>query len=372
MRSHAGPGHYPGHPSRSRGCRPASRYLTLALLTFAQRLTNKINFLDPLPTSRDKNNVYELLTPIYLGVLEENLMSRHQEPVVKYLSTTTRAFLQLPGGWFVNNAGWVVGAERTLLIDTCATQKRTAHLLDAVRADTGTMPQLAVLTHAHGDHANGAGLVAAAGGTVMATFPAIETIKTGPHTYDAVFACSTWGNITPPTSIEPITGPTQLDLGGVTAEVLPVSGSAHTNGDLVVSISQEGVLFAGDLVFAGVTPLALSGSIAGWLTALDWLADIDHTQLVPGHGPVLSARSTELAEMTDYFRWLLDVVSANDFSLEHAEQQARTRWQKWLLPERHVVNLLVAAAEVTSRVVSLADTAAALIKSAGGRIPLNI
>jgi cyclase len=291
---------------------------------------------------------------------------------VQSLSASTKAFVQTPGGWFLNNAGWVTGTDRTLLVDTCATEGRSRRLLDAVRDDTSGQPVTAALTHAHGDHANGAGMVVREGGTVMATPLAAATIHAGPHTFEAVFECSTWGDITPPTISDTVTEPVELDLGGVVAQVLPVAGRAHTDGDLVVVVPRDGIVFSGDLVFAGVTPLALSGSVIGWLAALDWLAGIDHAHLVPGHGPVLPANSTEVAAMTDYLRWLLDTVSADGVDLAVAEKRALERWSHWSEGERHGVNLLVAAAEVHGTQASLPELAVRLLTSAGGRIPLDI
>jgi len=42
---------------------------------------------------------------------------------------------------------------------------------------------------------------------------------------------------------------------------------------------------AGDLVFNGGTPFALSGSVAGWLDVLTALRDLGPEVIVPGHGP---------------------------------------------------------------------------------------
>ena len=48
--------------------------------------------------------------------------------------------------------------------------------------------------------------------------------------------------------------------------------AAHTTGDLVAWLPDERVLFSGDLVFHGLTPLVFMGSVDGALRSLDWLA----------------------------------------------------------------------------------------------------
>ena len=55
-------------------------------------------------------------------------------------------------------------------------------------------------------------------------------------------------------------------------------------------VPAERVLFAGDLVFAGLTPLVFMGSLTGALAALDWLAGFEPQVVVPGHGGVARRR----------------------------------------------------------------------------------
>jgi cyclase len=66
-------------------------------------------------------------------------------------------------------------------------------------------------------------------------------------------------------------------------EVLPATG--HTAGDLMVLVEDADILFAGDLCFFGVTPLAFQGDPAAWADVLDVLPDLAST-IVPGHGPI--------------------------------------------------------------------------------------
>lgn len=294
------------------------------------------------------------------------------EPVLVPLGARTTAYVQLPGGWFLNNAGWITGTERTLLIDTCATEARSRHLLQQARATQPDVPLTAVLTHAHGDHTHGAGLVTASGGTALASTPAADDIATGPHTYPELFDCSTWGDITPPEHMDTITEATTLDLGNTTVEVLPVPTQAHTDGDLVVWHPHDGVLFTGDLVFNGVTPLAMHGSIAGWLQALDWLEGFEAAQLVPGHGPVITDADAALAPLRGYLRWLLDVTVTDTPDFDALEQHARDRWSDWLDAERHAVNLRRAHADTHHHDFDLITAAAAMLQSAGGPISLDI
>lgn len=288
------------------------------------------------------------------------------------LGATTAAYLQLPGGWFLNNAGWIAGHDQTVLVDTCATEARTVRLLDALQHHTESRPLTAVITHAHGDHANGAGHVARAGGTILASSPAATEIATGPHTHPATFQYDAWGDIAPPAAIQPVVDRQRLDLGDQVIEVIPVGRTAHTAGDLVVWAPRDGVLFAGDLLFNEVTPLALSGSVTGWLATLDWLEQFEAQHLVPGHGPLLEP-GVAIAAVRAYLQWLVEAAdSSNEPDFDNLLGQARMRWPHWPDSERHAVNLRIAYAELHGTTCELSSALAAMVAAAGGVIVLDL
>jgi cyclase len=80
-------------------------------------------------------------------------------------------------------------------------------------------------------------------------------------------------------------------------EVLPATG--HTEGDLMALVADVDVLFAGDLCFFGVTPLAFQGDPAMWANVLDAVAELADV-IVPGHGPV--GGEQEVRELQQYLR----------------------------------------------------------------------
>lgn len=299
--------------------------------------------------------------------------------VVRSLGPAVGAYLQLPGGWFRNNAGWIRGDEQTLVVDTCATEARTRQLLAMARArsvqtaspSSGT-PTSAVLTHAHGDHCNGAGLISGEGGSVLASATAAPHVEAGPQTFPSAFRCDTWGELPAPAITDTVTDPRRIELGRVEADVLPVPTTAHTDGDLVVWCPRDGVLFTGDLLFSGVTPLGLHGSVLGWLDALDWLERFDAARIVPGHGPISTDRGP-ITALRDYFRWLLDsTCGSREPDFASLQAQARKRWPHWIDAERHAANLRVAHAETRGASAAPEQLFDALLRSAGGPITLDI
>ena len=84
-----------------------------------------------------------------------------------------------------------------------------------------------------------------------------------------------------------VTGPLTLDLGGRRIE-LHLQKDAATAGDVWLYDPASATLAAGDLVTLPV-PFLDTACPQGWNEALKALAAMPFKQLVPGHGPVLSA-----------------------------------------------------------------------------------
>jgi cyclase len=70
------------------------------------------------------------------------------------------AWIQPDASCWVGNAGAIGTSDGVILIDTCATERRTCTLLRAVAWATDSAPvTCAINTHQHGDHAYGNSLL---------------------------------------------------------------------------------------------------------------------------------------------------------------------------------------------------------------------
>jgi len=306
-----------------------------------------------------------------MPVVRSNIVPlRHAGPAVV-------AYVKSPVEWFVSNSGWVQGATGVVLIDTCGTEQATLDFVRDARkySPSADLPLTVVVTHAHGEHHNGVGVALRNGGTALAAPGSVDAVKAGPQTYGDVFSCTQWGRLDPPdpAAVHPVAEPRQLDLGDSVVEVVPVPGVAHTAGDLVVYEPRSGVLFTGDLLFAGDTPMALHGSIPGWLDALDWLEETFPAArvLVPGHGPVGNPANGTLAALRCYLNWLLEVTVRAAADISALATLASRRWPEWRTPERHVGNLMRAYADQHGCALNQDSAIHAVLRAAGGRIDLD-
>jgi glyoxylase-like metal-dependent hydrolase (beta-lactamase superfamily II) len=91
----------------------------------------------------------------------------------------------------------------------------------------------------------------------------------------------------PPT--ETFDGELRLRVGGKEVVLIEV-GPAHTRGDVLVWLPADRVLYTGDILFIGGTPIMWQGPVANWIAACERIASLDADVIVPGHGPITDAR----------------------------------------------------------------------------------
>jgi 2-keto-4-pentenoate hydratase/2-oxohepta-3-ene-1,7-dioic acid hydratase in catechol pathway/glyoxylase-like metal-dependent hydrolase (beta-lactamase superfamily II) len=262
------------------------------------------------------------------------------------------------GGYGWSNAGLVAGQGASLLVDTLFDLHLTREMLTAMRAITDDAPiSDAVLTHSNGDHTHGNQLLAdsvriiAAKGTVdevahgmapgmlaMTQVADLGPVGT-PYARDR-FGPFDFSGITLRNADRAFERDMTVDIGGREAHLFDL-GPAHTAADTVVHIPDAGVLFAGDLLFIGCTPIVWAGPIANWVTACDTMIALDAPTVVPGHGPVTDPDGIRAVrgylvhvadQADDAYRRGLSFAEAAD-AIDLGE------YANWLDAERVVVNV---------------------------------
>lgn len=219
------------------------------------------------------------------------------------VADNVHAYLQPDGTWGWSNAGLVVGAGETALVDTLFDLPLTARMLDDMAPLTSPNPiRNVVNTHANGDHCYGNQLAAGPGVEFLASAATADEFDDVPAaTLGAMVANFTEGDlgtfvqsafgpfdfsgIDVPEATITFTGRHDLDAGGTRVELIEV-GPAHTAGDIIAWLPEERVLFGGDILFIGGTPIMWAGPIGNWIGACDLIAELDPEVIVPGHGPL--------------------------------------------------------------------------------------
>lgn len=223
------------------------------------------------------------------------------------------AWLLPDGSWGWSNSGLITGSGTSLVVDTLFDLALTREMLAGIGQVTDTHPVATLVnTHSDGDHVFGNELfaerdveiIASAAAAELMTQEAVDALAglkkvDGPTGEFArhIFAPFEFEGITATGPHRTFSGETALDVGGREVRLIQV-GPAHTPGDVLVHVPDARLLYAGDILFVGGTPIAWAGPIERWIAALDRILDMDVITIVPGHGPV--SGKPEVAAMREY------------------------------------------------------------------------
>jgi 2-keto-4-pentenoate hydratase/2-oxohepta-3-ene-1,7-dioic acid hydratase in catechol pathway/glyoxylase-like metal-dependent hydrolase (beta-lactamase superfamily II) len=268
------------------------------------------------------------------------------------------AWLLPDGGYGWSNAGLVAGDRASLLVDTLFDLPLTREMLAAMAPVTGRAPITdALITHSNGDHTHGNQLLDRSVRIIAATGTAEEiahgmapemlamtqTADLGPVATPYLrerFGPFDFSGITVRNADHTFDDRLTIEVGGREVHLLNL-GPAHTAADSVVHVPDAGVLFAGDLLFIGCTPIVWAGPIANWIAACDTMLDLDAPTVVPGHGPV-----TDADGIRTFRGYLVHVVEQTDAAhrrglsfVEAADSIDLGEYASWLDAERLVVNV---------------------------------
>ena len=264
------------------------------------------------------------------------------EPGVKQLAPNIYAYIQSKATWYWSNAGFIVGNDYVVVVDSLSTVGLTQKLKDEIKKITDKPIRYLINTHHHGDHIYGNH--AFAGATIIShDYCRREAIEQGirdPSLMNTIFPEFDFRGI----AVTPadITFDKQLTLHMEEREIrLLHFGPGHTAGDIIVHLPEEGIIFAGDFIFLYSTPLGMEGSFAGWLRNLDAMENLGAQTYVPGHGPVCGVEGLNLCR--DYLVFVRrEAKKRFDKGMtvdEAAKDIALGQFKQWPNRERILANL---------------------------------
>jgi len=211
------------------------------------------------------------------------------------------AYVQAIGETGISNAGLIVGADGATAVDALMVPSMTRRLVAAIKRTTRKKIGALVNTHHHLDHTGGNRFFR--GATIVATekcraalapgFPPVPLLQRFMPAFAREFPLL---KLQLPT----VTFEDRLVIhdGAREIHLWHPGQPVHTAGDATVFLPKERVLFAGDIAFHYVTPLAFQGHVGNWIRAADRVLEFEADVIVPGHGPIGTKKDVRL--MRDY------------------------------------------------------------------------
>ena len=238
--------------------------------------------------------------------------------VIHEVSENAYAAIHSNGGWQTGNSSIIDLGGSTLLFDTGLTPQSARDLREASIHLTGREPAIVVNSHYHNDHIRGnqsfqeskiisssltRKLIDSKGREefesdrrhakqqLMNISELAEKAQPEDRAYVELFQPYWEGIIESLPSLElclpELTFTGSLSIHGKDkSAVLTSFDKGHTDSDCVLFLPDEGVLFCGDLLFAGCHPYLGDGYPDSWLSILGELKEMNADVYVPGHGPV--------------------------------------------------------------------------------------
>jgi glyoxylase-like metal-dependent hydrolase (beta-lactamase superfamily II) len=240
------------------------------------------------------------------------------------------------------NLGLVVGSEAALVVDTGSSPAQGAALRQAVARVTDRPIGAVVVSHAHFDHSFGlAGFAGISSIGHESLHDLGDNAEARQQAERLGFAAD---ELVPPT--HPIAIADAVGLGGQRVVEITHLGEGHTQGDLVITVTDPasadfpGVIFAGDLIESAPAVdrpapwFGMDSAIDQWSWTVDRLRGLgdERTIFVPGHGdPVDQEFVHRQRDAIDAVR----VEIARLYTEGVAEQEAAERGE-WPFPVRNI------------------------------------
>ncbi len=207
-----------------------------------------------------------------------------------------------PQSSFGANAGIIIGKDGIVVIDTLTSSIEAKRFIKDIRAISDKPIKYVINTHYHPDHTFGNSDFEKLGAAIISHAACKNILKS--YGEGALQNAQNYGLTEEDLAGTEIAYPVltfqdrmEVDMGDQKIELI-YNSSSHTDGSILVYMSDRKVLFAGDILFTNYHPFMADGDIGKWVKVLDYIMTLDVDTIIPGHGPISGKK--DVRDMKDY------------------------------------------------------------------------
>ena len=235
---------------------------------------------------------------------------------------------------FMSNAGVVVTSDGVVVFDALGTPSLAFKLCKLIKGITNQPIKKVIVSHYHADHIYGLQVLKEMGAEVIAPAGAREYLASDDakarlqERRESLFPWVDENTYI----VEPdvyVDKDVSFTLGGIDFDLVSL-GSTHSQGDLMLRVKQDQVLFSGDLVFEGRIPFVAGSNPDIWVDRLSEFDAGSVNAVVPGHGNMSSNPVQALQFTRQYLIYLHDTMQeAVDNLVTFDEAYSAAEWSNY-------------------------------------------
>ena len=233
---------------------------------------------------------------------------------------------------YMNNNLVIIGNQGVILVDAGSHRAVAEHIHKAIKTVTSKPVTHVLITHHHPDHH--LGLEYFEGAQVIASEVCAQQIQdngrgmVGSMSRNTGLSLGNAKPVVPQTRLAP-RARQAMEIDGIKLEVIQTE-TAHTDGDMMVWLPEDGVLASGDILVHTINPNFRDGNLKSWIGVVDNILKLPVQTVMPGHGPLMQRQ--EVAEfralIADFYKTVEEVYKAGGVEADVRKKLDLARWQR--------------------------------------------
>lgn len=235
---------------------------------------------------------------------------------------------------YMNNNLAIIGNQGVILVDAGSHRAVAEHIHKALKTVTSKPITHVLITHHHPDHH--LGLEYFEGAQVIASEVSAKQIQENGRGMVNSMARNTGlplrgtKPVVPQTRIAPRARQTML-IDGIKLELIQTE-IAHTDGDMMVWLPEDGVLASGDILVHTINPNFRDGNVKSWIGVVDVdnLLELPLKTVMPGHGPLMQRQDVVEFRglIADFYKTVEAIYKAGGAEADVRNKLDLAKWQR--------------------------------------------